>query len=111
MTPTLRGWETRSSPALTPATTSCSRVGTTMKTEPRTDWTKLAACVDKPHKWWFPEQGMNPTKAIEVCMDCPVRIDCLTFALRTNQPHGVWGGLTTDERRDPRMVKLGYVTP
>ena len=25
-------------------------------------------------------------------------VECLAFALRTRQPHGIWGGLTGDER-------------
>ncbi|MFF1284343.1 WhiB family transcriptional regulator [Streptomyces sp. NPDC058299] len=34
-----------------------------------------------------------------VCRRCPVRDDCLQFALATGQDSGVWGGLTEDERR------------
>jgi len=28
-----------------------------------------------------------------------VRDDCLEFALRVREPHGIWGGLTEAERR------------
>ena len=31
---------------------------------------------------------------------CLVRRQCLAFALRTRQVHGVWGGLTEEERRE-----------
>lgn len=75
------------------------------------DWAKSGACRDKPHDWWFPSPQHNPIKAVEICMHCPVRIECLTFALRTNQEHGVWGGLTSRERRDPRLLKVGYTLP
>ncbi len=30
---------------------------------------------------------------------CIVRQDCLDFALRVHEPHGIWGGLTEAERR------------
>ena len=30
---------------------------------------------------------------------CPVRKECLTFALRIREPHGIWGGLNEMERR------------
>ncbi|HEX4288967.1 MAG TPA: WhiB family transcriptional regulator, partial [Trebonia sp.] len=32
------------------------------------------------------------------CARCPVRSECLDFALRTRQMHGVWGGTTAEER-------------
>lgn len=47
--------------------------------------------------------------AREVCGRCAVRLECLEFALRTGQQHGIWGGLTECERRDLRrgMPKRG----
>ena len=38
-------------------------------------------------------------EAKAVCACCLVRRLCLAFALRTRQAHGIWGGLTEDERR------------
>jgi WhiB family redox-sensing transcriptional regulator len=32
-------------------------------------------------------------------MHCAVQRDCLDFALRVREPHGIWGGLTESERR------------
>lgn len=32
-----------------------------------------------------------------VCMRCQVQVDCLEYAM-AGKEHGVWGGLTTDER-------------
>jgi WhiB family redox-sensing transcriptional regulator len=34
-----------------------------------------------------------------VCARCPVRGECLDYALRVREPLGVWGGLTESERR------------
>jgi WhiB family transcriptional regulator, redox-sensing transcriptional regulator len=34
-----------------------------------------------------------------VCARCPVRMPCALYALATHQSHGVWGGLTEDDRR------------
>ena len=33
-----------------------------------------------------------------LCQSCPVIESCFTYALETNQRHGVWGGSTADER-------------
>ena len=38
-------------------------------------------------------------KAKAVCATCPVRKECLSYALRIREPHGIWGGLSEVERR------------
>jgi len=37
--------------------------------------------------------------AKQICAQCRVRGDCLDFAVRVKEPHGIWGGLTEVERR------------
>jgi len=37
-------------------------------------------------------------EAKAICAGCPVRNECLAFALRTGQVDGIWGGTTTHER-------------
>lgn len=47
----------------------------------------------------------SPTAAKKVCRGdanspvCPVREECLMYALTNNLRHGVWGGMTDGERR------------
>jgi WhiB family redox-sensing transcriptional regulator len=38
-------------------------------------------------------------QAKAICARCPVRPDCLAYALDTGEAYGVWGGLSEDERR------------
>jgi WhiB family redox-sensing transcriptional regulator len=38
-------------------------------------------------------------RAKAICVTCPVRRECLEYALRVREPHGIWGGLTEGERR------------
>jgi WhiB family redox-sensing transcriptional regulator len=38
-------------------------------------------------------------QARSVCAACPVRPDCLDHAIDTDERHGIWGGMTPDERR------------
>ena len=45
--------------------------------------------------------------AKKVCIDCPVRLLCLDYALKTN-PIGIWGGTTENERRN---IKRRNVNP
>ena len=63
------------------------------------DWRARAACRNSDVELFFPasEEGAGPAKA--VCATCPVRHDCLEWALATRQHEGVWGGLTEAERR------------
>ncbi|HEV3067797.1 MAG TPA: WhiB family transcriptional regulator [Streptosporangiaceae bacterium] len=37
-------------------------------------------------------------EAKAICATCRVRRECLAFALRTGQIHGIWGGTTEHER-------------
>lgn len=37
--------------------------------------------------------------AKDICAQCPVIAECLSYALDTEQEFGVWGGLSEDERR------------
>lgn len=38
--------------------------------------------------------------AKSVCRACPVREQCLEYAIKNNIPYGVWGGLSERERRN-----------
>lgn len=40
-----------------------------------------------------------------LCRSCPVRKDCLLYAVETNEVFGTWGGYTEKERRDKEHVK------
>ena len=66
---------------------------------PRDDWRADAACREADVNVFFPttDEEAGPAKAI--CAACPVRTECLEFALATRQEDGVWGGLTEIERR------------
>lgn len=48
---------------------------------------------------WFPEPGESPEPAKAICRRCPVRTECLDQALRNGKQHGVWGGLSENERK------------
>jgi WhiB family redox-sensing transcriptional regulator len=57
---------------------------------------------------FFPVSEVGPgtrqvNEAKAVCARCPVRPDCLAFALEQDLD-GVWGGTTEEERRAMRRV-------
>jgi WhiB family redox-sensing transcriptional regulator len=45
------------------------------------------------------QKDQREAKAKAICAGCPVRQDCLEYALRIREPHGVWGGMNELERR------------
>ncbi len=71
-------------------------------------WRTDAACSDFDTNMFFPdpesEDDVVPqiSAAKAICAACPVRQNCLEFAIRTRQLDGVWGGCTPEERRSIR---------
>jgi WhiB family transcriptional regulator, redox-sensing transcriptional regulator len=58
-------------------------------------WRDLAACLDvvsADYDPFFADSAEVQAKAIAICTTCLVRDDCLTFAVRTGQQYGIWGG-------------------
>jgi len=54
-----------------------------------------------PDDWGQSERQANKL-AREFCGRCPIRAQCLDYALEANEPHGIWGGTTPHERRQIR---------
>lgn len=48
-------------------------------------------------KMFFPSKGKSAKDAKSFCGSCPVKVECLEFALIYNE-QGVFGGTTTEER-------------
>jgi WhiB family redox-sensing transcriptional regulator len=64
-------------------------------------WAESAACSYTDPDLWFPEQGQAAMAraAKAICAACPVRAECLGYALRRGEVHGIWGGLDYIQRR------------
>ncbi len=76
---------------------------------PATDrsWQMKGLCRGNHSYLFFPpsaserkeERERREIKAKAICSVCPVKRDCLEFALKTKEPYGIWGSLTETERR------------
>lgn len=75
------------------------------------DWMGRAACKGQPDAVFFPgeDDGEQPdyTAARHICAGCPVRTQCLAYALQLNIGHGMFAGLTPSERADLRRQRHG----
>lgn len=56
------------------------------------------ACQNDP-ELWFSKDAKDKQAAIRACARCPLLVPCRAYALQTQPPHGIWGGLTETERR------------
>jgi WhiB family redox-sensing transcriptional regulator len=54
---------------------------------------------DIPTEVFFPSRGIDADTPKAICAVCPVRVECLEYALEIAAPFGVWGGLSERERR------------
>lgn len=73
------------------------------------EWMAAALCAQtgEPDAW-FPDAGRGDMAALakRVCQACPVRAECLRYALALPaNPDGVWGGLSMRERAELRKVR------
>ncbi len=69
-------------------------------------WPDKAACRGLDVQLFFGAEEEQPSerdfreaRAKAVCESCPVRRECLDYALENSLRYGIWGGLDEDERR------------
>ena len=62
-------------------------------------WKDFAQCKDADPEAFFPEDRGPGTTAKKLCAVCPVRPQCLQYALDNNEEHGIWGGLGRQARK------------
>lgn len=67
--------------------------------EPLHGWMVDALCAQVDPEIFFPEARETNKAAKRVCAGCPVRTECLEYALSASHVWGVWGGLSETERR------------
>jgi WhiB family transcriptional regulator, redox-sensing transcriptional regulator len=73
----------------------------------RPDWQDEALCRDTGTHHWFPTErddvlsSDDPKwlRARAWCARCPVKVECLEWALIVDVRYGMWGGTTPKERR------------
>lgn len=72
-------------------------------------WTDRAACRGEDPETFFPISEDGPgraqvARAKGICRGCPVSVQCLDEALARGERAGIWGGMTTEERRQLRRA-------
>ena len=70
-------------------------------------WQPRAACRGPQAEVFFPptqterkhDRLDRERRAKAICGLCPVRTECLDYAVAIREPHGIWGGLNETERK------------
>jgi WhiB family redox-sensing transcriptional regulator len=78
-------------------------------------WQAKASCRGPQAEAFFPpsraerkeEKLQREERAKAICSTCPVRPDCLEYAIRIHEPHGIWGGLNEVERKQLADRRVG----
>lgn len=84
----------------------------------KSDWQVMAVCLKADPELFHPEAEQVGRKgrgakqrlrdaeeqAKRICHTCPVRSACLQYALDHHE-HGIWGGLTEDERAEVKRQR------
>ncbi len=78
-------------------------------------WQSHAACRGPQSQAFFPpsraerkeEKLAREARAKAICAECRVRGDCLDYAIRIREPHGIWGGLNEAERKQMLERRVG----
>jgi WhiB family redox-sensing transcriptional regulator len=78
------------------------------------DWQLLGACRgDDPDLFFHPEGERGAARrarddaAKAVCARCPVIMECALHAMKVQEPYGVWGGMSEEEREEDRRLSEG----
>jgi WhiB family redox-sensing transcriptional regulator len=72
------------------------------------DWRAHALCGAVDPELFFAVGALEHRLAKSICRDCPVRRECLDYAISAPMNHGIWGGLTERERRRHRLTISGF---
>lgn len=66
-----------------------------------TNWIDQASCGKSTGKanWFAEEWTIESVAALTICKTiCPVKDECLAYALKNEERHGTWGGTTPRQR-------------
>lgn len=65
----------------------------------RPKWMAVAACQGERRDLFFPRKGEGTAPSKAICAGCPVRPDCLEYALADPELVGVWAGRRWERER------------
>jgi WhiB family redox-sensing transcriptional regulator len=74
-------------------------------------WVTHARCRDSAWQVFFPRRGQDLDPARAICALCSVIDPCRQYAIPISELHGVWGGLSENQRRRARKARATAANP
>lgn len=75
------------------------RPGSMLRALARGGWQERGTCRQTDPELWFADTSRRTkARAASICGSCPVRRQCLSWAVVFDEEYGVWGGLDAAER-------------
>jgi WhiB family transcriptional regulator, redox-sensing transcriptional regulator len=77
------------------------------------NWRAASACLNTDPDVFFPvavgtaTASKQTARALRICHGCPVRQQCLDFAMQSGEKDGIWGGTTPEQRIRARRRNRG----
>jgi WhiB family transcriptional regulator, redox-sensing transcriptional regulator len=71
----------------------------------RPRWQRRGACRGRESDVFIIARGQTGGAARAICLTCPVRQECLEYALAHPEVDGVWGGTSGRERQRIRTAR------
>jgi WhiB family redox-sensing transcriptional regulator len=62
-------------------------------------WREEAACRGMDTELWFTTYTYDGSKGKTICRGCPVQFNCALYAVNNGLWHGIFGGMTPEDRR------------
>jgi WhiB family redox-sensing transcriptional regulator len=75
------------------------------------DWVTDALCAQTDPDIFHPAKGVPGTQAKKVCAQCPVQHPCLRWAVENNELSGIFGGMSSGQRRGLTIADVDALPP
>ena len=75
------------------------------ETPENVEWMSRARCRGTDPDTYFPSGSLGVDAALRVCKECPVRTECVEYAMAHKIYIGIWGGLSERQRRRLRRQR------
>jgi Transcription factor WhiB len=102
-----REFSIRTTPSASPSCAGATSFGTAERgvDSHADDWHRQARCRGMPAETFYTDDYHRGRRRLDhvdhakrICGSCPVQSRCREYAIRTQEPYGIWGGTTPRER-------------
>jgi WhiB family redox-sensing transcriptional regulator len=74
------------------------------------EWHERGTCRQVDPELWFDSYPSKYDPVFQLCVECPVQVECLRQSFDNREEFGIWGGMSAHERERliPKFRKKPY---